>query len=188
MKKFINFIKIQMLTLSTCIFIAFTLVLIIISNSTHGKKYSYEMEGMFSIDIIFEDEDTATTELEYGNEFIDSTSSYKIKDNKLYEIVDEYNDEYEYETTYKYIGKITPYELNVENEELKINDFNLTLKCNKNIILKNLSIIFMSIFGVVTLGCTMVLILDKKRVFKYKKQEVEINNQQNDSNNQIEEN
>ncbi|MBQ8845210.1 MAG: hypothetical protein IJ008_04285, partial [Clostridia bacterium] len=144
MKKFINFLKLPMLFISACIFISFTLVLIITSCSTHGKKYSYELEGMLSIEVIFEDKDTATLEVGSGNNFKTFTMSYKIKDNKVYEIVyDEYLD-----TTFEYIGEITPYELNVENEELKINDFNLTLKCNKNIILKNLSIIFMSIFGV----------------------------------------
>ncbi len=144
-------LKERLLMLAYFLLVTFTLMLTILFTQQHGKRYTYE-DTVLGINIkkvyTFED-NLLIEEIISAGTTNKQSSKYKIEDKVVYISVNQ---------NWVKIGEVTPFKL--------VLDFNgdgssiMTLKCSKNIKLKNFCFIVMAISGLMA----VVLILDKKGI------------------------
>lgn len=168
-------LKIILWTIPAVIFIAFTIALMILDNSDHGRLYKgtakmYDDNGsIIKVEVSFEfhGDDELKSTMKKKGQVITNEYLCIIDDGDLY-LMDGYLD---------YIGEIDAYEIEIGNAEdgMVIHD----LKCSKNIILRNVfvSFIVLGILGLfVNAGFVVFNVLKKKGIIKIrKKTDKEIN-------------
>ena len=170
MKKFLNVCKKQLLIATTVAFVAFMVMLIVVSSLSHGRVYTYELNILnqtAKAEIIFNEDSIEVRSYANGILQTTNTSAYKIIDGKIYSI-DE-NGKVELE------GNINAYEFTFSEETFKDTGMtqeqiafytSMKLTCKTNIALRNVAISFMVIFGVCAIGCATILVLSKKGILK----------------------
>ena len=164
MRKFIDFAKKQLLIITASVFVAFTAMLIIVSCLPKGSKYEYEFSVMgitMEVDYVFKGDEVTVDTYVFGAHDSETTK-YKINKGELY-MIDIDNDKWEY------VGEINAYEIvmKADAEETGIGDMEIVLECKTNKALRTLAIVFMSVSGVLAVGCVVVYFLDKKGLLKF---------------------
>lgn len=167
MRKVIDFIKKPLLIISSIVFAIFAVVIIAISSMAHGEKYEYS-DSFFGVgmDITFTFKSESTLEMEMivAGEMTTDTYRYEIKDEELFT--------YD-ETTQTWVkeGDIDAFEIELEfpadPSMGSLAGMELELVCKENRNLKVLSVVMMSVFGVLAVGSAVVLVLDKKGKLKF---------------------
>ncbi|MDE6583222.1 MAG: hypothetical protein K2K31_01040 [Clostridia bacterium] len=182
MKKLLKFSKTPLAIISSVIFVAFMVVLMVACLVPHGTTYSatrhleQEVFGQtMTIDsymeITFKDDKTAEMKSEMTmngekNEDIEPvTIQYKIENGELYISMNA-----ETEPTIK-VGNINSFDINYDLANLGVEvpegeESAMVLKCNTTYLLRDLSIAFMCVGGVLLAGSLTIIILDKKGIIK----------------------
>ena len=174
MNKFLRLCKKPFLITFSIIFIVSMIILIVLHAIPNASKYSYKdsFAGQtLQIDISLNQNNEAILDMFMTgstNTSETTTVKYRVSNGKLYTQVD--NDDL------NLIGTINAFEIVPDMaslQEFGIGGFDITFKNNTNIALKITSIVFMCVFGVLTLGCLVIFILDKKGFLKTLKKETE---------------
>lgn len=183
MKKLLKFSKTPLAIISSVIFVAFMVILLVTCLASHGTTYSasrhieQEFFGQtMTIDtymeITFKDGETLELKQEItmndekdDEESEPTTVKYKIEDGELYISLKADED-----PTIK-VGKINSFEINYDVANLGVTvpegeDSTMVLKCNTNYVLRDLSIAFMCIGGALLAASIVVIVLDKKGIIK----------------------
>ncbi len=164
MRKFLDFVKKQLLIIASCVFIAFTALLIVVSCLPKGGKYEYSFSAMgvtMEVDYIFEG-DKLTLDANIMGEFTTETTDYKIQNGKLYVVNLETNE-------WEYCGKINAYEIVIEGTDETTNlEMEVVLECKATKAVRTLSIVMMCISGVLALGSASIVVFEKKGIIKIK--------------------
>lgn len=169
MLKFINSIKKLLAIISTSIFAAFMIVLIVISSLPHGKTYNYEYSflGIKTMDICYTFEgDEVTMDASFLGSHSIKKTKFKIDDGNLYFLNQETNE-------WDFGGEIDSYKIIMKTnaEETGIGDKEVVLKCKTNRTVRLVSVICMGVFGLIAFGCIYLCMLEKKGALKFLKED-----------------
>lgn len=163
MKKLIDFAKKPLLYIASSVFVLFTLILVVVSCLPRGNKYTYTMETAgvtVEVSYIFDDDDELEIETYVLGEYDKEEGEYQIKKGELFvraKGASEWNK----------IGKINAYEIVAESEEAGIK-LKVVMECALTKVIRTVSIVLMSVSGVLALACVAIIILDKKGIIKVK--------------------
>ena len=177
LKKFLIICKSYLLSIFTGLFLAFMILLIVISCQTNGRVYVFETNILtenFKIEMELRKENNALILCGYLNGELSmyESGSYKITDGELYSIIATNGG-----NVIDKQGKINAYEIAPTDsmfegsglpedqiEKLKT----LKFVCKTNVTLRTISIVFMSIYGAGAIAGLIILILDKCNVINLK--------------------
>lgn len=163
MKKLIDFAKKPLLYIASSVFVLFTLILVVVSCLPRGNKYTYTMETAgvsMEVTYIFDDDDELVIETYMLGEFDKEEGEYQIKKGELFvrgKGAKEWNK----------VGKINAYEIVAESEEDGIK-LRVVMECGLTKAIRTVSIVLMSVSGVLALASVAIVVLDKKGIIKVK--------------------
>ncbi len=164
MKKFLDRAKKLIYIISSALFFAMTLMLIIVCCMPHGKTYKYELENLMTMCYVF-DGDELTLEVDYLDDYEAETTKFKIINDRLYvQNVETFE--------WSYSGDINAFEIDMGE---------VVFKCNATIAIRAVAIIFMVLSGLLLCGTLIIDVLYKKGIIKPKQQTPPQNDINNDN-------
>lgn len=167
MRKFINFVKKQLLIISAALLFVSSAAFVVVSMQPHGKKYEYS-DSFFGVgmDITFTFKSKNTVELEMFVAGMETkgTYQYKIKDGNLYTFNSDTG-------VWGRDGEIDAFEIELQypvSEEMGyLSGLEIELVCKQNKLIKAISVAMIIMSGIVLACCAAVLVLDKKGMLKF---------------------
>lgn len=134
-------------------------IIIALAVMPHGTTYTYELDSIYKVEFIFDDDDEFIFEQTSGSNFTSTEYECRINDGKLFT--------YDRTSrTWNYEGTINAYQIDLATEAMGVD---IVLECKTSYALRTLSIVLMVVGGVVALAAVAVAILNKKGYIKLEK-------------------
>lgn len=172
MKGLLKFSKTPLAIISSILFVAFMVVLMVVCLVPHGNTYTFNSktealghttETVYYYKFQNDKELEIKFEIKVDGEISEDLTInepikvfYKIEDSKL--LIAQTED-----GLYNEVGKINSFEINGVNPTTSEK---MTMTCNTSYVLRDLSIAFMVLGGVLLAGSLTLIILDKKGIIK----------------------